>query len=75
MIEAEQQRTARRQSIEAAGTIVASRRAVADSRRATLGQIESRLRRQQARQTNCAGKKADIDLAGKNSNCMPCNWP
>ncbi|MCO5184086.1 MAG: chromosome segregation protein SMC [Anaerolineae bacterium] len=65
MIEAEQQRTARRQSIEAAGTIVAGRRAVADSRRATLGQIESRLRRQQARQTELRRQKADIDLAGE----------
>lgn len=65
IVAAEQQRTARRQSIEAAGTIVAGRRAVADSRRATLGQIESRLRRQQARQTELRQQSADIDLAGE----------
>jgi chromosome segregation protein len=60
--EADQQRTRHQQRVQAANTIVAGRRAVVDSRRATLGQLESRLTRQRQLRDSLLAQQETIDL-------------
>ena len=62
--EAEQERRTRRQGREAARTIVAGREAVVESRRATLNQVETHLRRQEERRRALQREEDQLDLAG-----------
>ena len=61
--EAEQQRRNLRQEVQTARTIVAGREAVVESRRTTLHQIESQLRRQQERRETLVQEQKQLDLA------------